>query len=135
MKKITSVPDQAGFTIVELLITIIVGATLVTGLNSIVVSQSYLVERSRDAVLANAFVEAKVEALRSLGFGGLTDGTSNITSEMPSELNSPRTGSLIISSDSAAIKRAVISVTYNEQGVSRSYTYTTLIGELGVGQY
>lgn len=135
MKNLDLPADQAGFTIVELLITLIVGATLVTGLNSIVVSQSYLVERSRDAVLANAFVEAKVEALRSLGFGGLADGTSNITSEMPSELNSPRNGSLIISSDSAAVKRAVISITYNEQGVARNYTYTTLIGELGVGQY
>ncbi len=108
---------------------------MIMGLNSIVVSQSYLVERSRDAVIANSFIEAKVEALRSLGFSGLTDGSTNITAEMPSELNTPRSASVVISSDSAAIKRAVISITFNEQGNARSYSYTTLIGELGVGQY
>jgi prepilin-type N-terminal cleavage/methylation domain-containing protein len=130
-----NLPDQAGFTIVELLITLVVGAVMIMGLNSIVVSQSYLVERSRDAVIANSFIEAKVEALRSLGFSGLTDGSTNITAEMPSELNTPRSASVVISSDSAAIKRAVISITFNEQGNARSYSYTTLIGELGVGQY
>ena len=126
---------EAGFTIVELLITLVVGAILVTGLNSIVISQSYLSERSRDLVLANSFVEAKVEALRSLGFNGLVDGTADITSELPVELSNQRSASLIISSQTSALKRVVINITYNEQGVSRSYSYTTLVGELGVGQY
>lgn len=127
--------SEFGFTIVELLITLFVGAILVTGLNSIVISQSYLGQRSRDLVLANSYVEAKIEALRSLGFSGLTDGTTDITSELPSELVAPRSASLVISSQSSAVKRAVVSVTYNEQGVARTYSYSTLIGELGVGQY
>ena len=127
--------SEIGFTIPELLITLLVGAIFVTTLNSVVISQSFLAERNQDLILANSFVEGKVESLRSKGFNDLSDGTTNITSELPAELKSPRSGSLVISSDSSAIKRAVISISYNEEGKTRSYSYTTLIGELGVGQY
>lgn len=126
---------ESGFTIVELLITLIVGAILVTGLHSIVTSQTYITERSRDLVIANYFVEAKVESLRSLGYSGLLNGTTDIASELPVELNNPRTANLIVSAHTAAIKKIVINLSYNEQGTQRSHSYTTLIGELGVGQY
>lgn len=125
---------QNGFTIVELIITLLVGAIFVTTLNSVVVSQSYLAERNQDLVLANAFVEGKVEALRSAGFNALSDGTTDITNDLPDELKNPRTASLVISSESSATKRVSISISYNEEGKARSYTYATLIGELGVGQ-
>lgn len=126
---------EYGFTIVELLITLIVGAVLITGLHSIVTSQTYITERSRDLVIANSYVEARIEALRSLGYSGLTDGTTDITSELPAELNSPRSANLIVTTHTTAIKKVVINLTYNEQGTERSHSYTTLIGELGVGQY
>lgn len=127
--------NQAGFTVVEILVAIIVGAVVITGANGIIVSQSYLSQRGRDLVLANAFVEGKVEGLRSTGFLALSDGTTDITAELPAELNSPRVGTVTISTYSSAIKRVDISITYNEQGASRNYSYSTLIGELGVGQY
>lgn len=126
---------ESGFTIVELLITIIVGAVLITGLHSIVTSQTYITERSRDLIIANSYVEAKVESLRSLGYSGLVDGTTDITNELPVELNSPRTASQLITTHSTAIKKIVIDLTYNEQGTQRTHSYTTFIGELGVGQY
>lgn len=108
---------------------------MVTGVNAIVVSQSFLGERSRDLVLANTFAEGKFEELRSIGYLGLTNGTTNITTQLPSELKTPRSGELVITSQTSAIKRVVVTISYNEQGVSRTYSYTTLIGELGVGQY
>lgn len=127
--------SESGFTLVELMVTLIVGAILITGLHSIVTSQTYITERSRDLVIANSYVEAKVEALRSLGYSGLVNGTTDITSELPVELNSPRTASQVVTTQSVAIKKIVINLTYNEQGTQRSHSYTTLIGELGVGQY
>lgn len=127
--------SESGFTIVELLITLVVGAVLVTGINSIVVSQSFLAQRSRDLIIANAFVEAKVEELRSLGFSGLSNGTTVITGQLPTELSTPRSASQVITSYSGAIKKVVYTINYNEQGASRTYSYSTFIGELGVGQY
>lgn len=119
---------------VELLVTLVVGAILVLSLNTIVNSHLYLSQRGRDVVLANAFAEKKIEALRSRGFLTLNNGTTNITAEMPPELKTPRSGSVVITTQSAAIKKVRLSLTYNEQGNTRTQTYTTYIGELGVGQ-
>ncbi len=127
--------EQSGFTLVELLVTIIVGAIFAGSANLIIVQHTHLGQRGRDLVLANAYVESKVEELRSIGFSGLNNGTSNITGELPDDLKAPHSGSLAITSQSTAIKKVVISLTYNDQGANRNYSYTTYIGELGVGQY
>lgn len=125
---------QSGYMTVELLVTLMVGAILVLSLNTIVNTHLYLSQRGRDLVIANAFAEQKIEALRSQGFLTLSDGTTSIAAELPSELKPPRSGSLIISTQSTAIKKVQLSLTYSEQGKARTHTYTTFIGELGVGQ-
>lgn len=124
-----------GFMTVELLVTLIVGAVLVLSLNSIVVSHSFLSARARSTVVANAFAEQKIEALRSAGFLGVPVSTTFITSDMPADLQKPRSARLEVTSVTSAIKRVHLTVTYNEQGASRTHTYVTYIGELGVGQY
>lgn len=127
--------EQAGFTIVELLVTLIVGAILVTSVNNVLTSQAYLSQRSRDLVLSNAFAERKIEEIRSIGFLGLNDGTTDITAELPDELSPPRSATVQIGSYTGAIKEADITITYNEQGRTRTRAYKTYVGELGVGQY
>lgn len=124
-----------GFMIVELIVTLIVASVLVLSLHTIVTSHGYVSNRSKSVVLVNAFAEHKVEALRSAGFLNLTDGTTTVTSEMPGDLLAPRSAILTISSQTDAIKKIHLSITYNEQGASKTQTYTTYIGELGVGQY
>jgi type II secretory pathway pseudopilin PulG len=127
--------DQFGFTIVELIVTMIVGTILIGSSILILTSGQRLSQTHRDLIAANAFAEKKVEALRSIGFLGLTDGTTNITNELPAELNPPRNGSLQITTPSSGLKKIDLTITYNDQGSSRTYKYTTYIGELGVGQY
>lgn len=130
----TQTCHESGFTVVELLVAIIVGAILLTSAGVLINSQAYISQRNRDLVLANAFAEGKIESLRSAGFLGLNDGTTDITTDLPAELNAPRNGSLQISPHTSAIKKAVLTITYNDQGADRTYSYTTYIGELGVGQ-
>ena len=124
-----------GFTIVEMIVAIVISSIMVGGASLILGSQIHLSQRGRDLVLANAYAEKKVEALRSLGFLGLSNGTTDISGELPTELNNPRSANLVISSYSPAIKKVDITLTYNDQGTARTYTYTTFLGELGVGQY
>lgn len=126
---------QTGYMTVELIIALIVGALLILSLNSIVVSQGFLSERSRDLNTANAYAEQKIEAIRSAGYLGVTNGTTNLTNELPSELKRPRSATLVISDQSAALKKLNLTITYNEQGKTRTYSYITYIGELGVGQF
>lgn len=126
--------EAKGYMTVELIVALIVGAILFLSLNNIVTSNSYLSQRSRDLMAANAFAEQKVESLRSAGYLTLIDGTNDISSELPDELNNPRTGTLVVSSQSTSIKKVHMTISYNEQGTSRTHSYTTYIGELGVGQ-
>lgn len=126
---------EAGFTIVELLVAIIVGAIFVSSLALIINNQAHLAQQTRDAVMGNAFAEQEFESLRSAGFLTLSDSTTDLTSQLPSELKAPRSASLVISSFNPAIKKVVLTITYSDQGIPLSHSYTTFIGELGVGQY
>lgn len=127
--------NDSGFTLVELVVTILVGAIFAVSVTTLVSENAHLARRSRDLVAANSYVEGKVEELRSIGYAGLGLGTTDITNELPGELNSTRSGSLQITSPASGLKQASITVNYNDQGVVRTYSYTTYIGELGVGQY
>ncbi len=134
MKRLWGDPQDSGFTIVELLVAIIIGAVVIPSANLIISAQARLSQQLRDTVLTNSFVESKVESLRSAGFATLSNGTTSITSELPSELNSPRNGSVQISTYSDSVKKISITISYNDRGISRTHSYSTLIGELGVGQ-
>ena len=127
--------NTSGFTIVELLVTLVVGAIFTASVTVFLGLHVHLAQRGRDVAVANSFAENEVEALRSAGYLSLSDGTTDLTSSLPVELNNNRSASLTISSPSTGIKKVDISVTYNDQGAPRTYSYTTYIGELGVGQY
>ncbi len=127
--------SEDGFTLVELLVSIIVGALLLTSINTIYTNQLLLNQLARDTFVANSYVEGKIESLRSLGYLGLSNGTSNITSELPAELSPPKSATQTVSTESTSIKRVVLDVTYNKQGTTQTFSYTTYVGELGVGQY
>lgn len=124
-----------GFTLVEILMTMFAAGILISGVHIAYVAQTSTSARARDAVIANSYAEGKIEALRSKGFLGLTDGTTNLTSDLPTELKAPRSASVVISSQSASVKRVLLTVTYSDRGTPRTYQYTTYVGELGVGQY
>jgi prepilin-type N-terminal cleavage/methylation domain-containing protein len=130
MKEKTS----AGFTIVELLVTIALSGIIIGSLSQVVTTYLHLSQRGRYLNLANSYAEAKVETLRNQGYGSLNPGTTNLSSELPSQLPPTRSASMVISSPSGGIKQVDVTVTYTDQGQSNSYGYTTYVGELGVGQ-
>lgn len=132
MKRLKS--NQKGFTLVELLVAIAVGAIVTGSLSQVVTSYVHTAQRGRYLNLANSYVEAKVEALRNQGYNSLSTGTTSLTSELPTQLPPSRSGSMTVASPSGGIKQVDISVSYKDQGQTNSYSYTTYIGELGVGQ-
>lgn len=127
--------QQSGYMTVELIIALIVGALLIMSLNNIVVSQGYIAQRGRDLSTSNSYAEQKFEALRSQGYLSLNNGTTNLTNELPAELKKPRSASLVVSTQAAALKKLHLTVSYSEQGKIQTQTYVTYIGELGVGQF
>jgi prepilin-type N-terminal cleavage/methylation domain-containing protein len=126
---------ERGFTTVELLITIAVVGILVPTLAGFINTLNRLNDRARDMSIINSLAENKVEGLRSIGFGGLSTGTTDFTSELPVTIGSPRSATYSITSPNSAIKQVDVTVTYNDHGTSRTLNYRTYVGELGVGQY
>jgi prepilin-type N-terminal cleavage/methylation domain-containing protein len=126
---------QSGFTIVELVVTIVILALSVPVMASLVNLLSSLNDRARDMAQIHALTEHKIEALRSMGFTTLTNGTTNFTSELSSSIAAPRSATYTISSASSSVKQIDVSVSYNDHGTTRTLSYRTYIGELGVGQY
>lgn len=129
----TSIGSQ-GFSLVELLVTLLACAILIGAVSVAVNAQSSLSQRHRDMVIANSYATAKIEELRSQGFLALEDGSLDVTGELPEELNEPRNATVTITAHNASVKRVVLSITYNDRGSDRTYTYETLVGEIGVGQ-
>lgn len=130
--------ETGGYTIVELLTSIVIGALFFAAVSTMITNNSRISHKARDIAVANSFTENKIEGLRSAGYLSLTNGTTDIASELPSELNPPRTGSQLTISNTpgtTSIKKIDITIKYNELGSMRTYNYTTYIGELGVGQY
>ena len=126
--------SENGFTLVELLVAIAVGAIIVASLTQVVTNYIHLAQRGRYLNIANAYVEAKTESIRNLGYNSVTDGTTSLTSELPSGMPRIKSGTMTISSPSLGLKQLDITVSYTDQGQSQSYSYTTYVGELGVGQ-
>jgi len=126
--------NTAGFTIVELLVTIALSGIIIGSLSQVVTTYLHLSQRGRFLNLANSYAEAKVETLRNLGYNDISLGTTNISSELPNQLPPTRSASMVVTSPSGGIKQVDLTVTYKDQGQSNSYGYTTYVGELGVGQ-
>lgn len=125
--------NAEGFTVVELIVAIIVGVIFISSLNLAVNNYTNLGARGRHLVLANSYAEAKVEGLRNSGYNAIGLGTSSLTSELPAQLPG-RNGSMTISQPQSGIKQIDLTISYNDLGNNRTYTYRTYIGELGVGQ-
>lgn len=126
---------NAGFTIIELLVTIVVFAILVPTLASMIGLLDGVNDRSRDLSVVHALVENKVETLRSASFTSVNTGTTDFTSELPVTIGRPRSATYTITAVNSALKQVDVAISYSDHGSTRSLTYRTYIGELGVGQY
>jgi prepilin-type N-terminal cleavage/methylation domain-containing protein len=126
---------EQGFTIIELLVTIAVVGIMVPTLAGFVNTLNRFNDRARDLTLVNSLAENKIEGLRSIGYSGISNGTTSFVSELPTSLGSPRTATYTVTTPNTGIKQVDLTITFNDHGSTQSVKYRTYIGELGVGQY
>lgn len=139
IKIMKSASQESGFTLVEMVITIVLFALLVPATASFLDFITQLNSTAKTTASINGFVENKIEAIRSAGYTASSNVTSqNITSELDSfapNVPKPRSAFLTISTKSPSLKKIDLSVTYNHKGSPKTVYFTTYLGELGVGQY
>lgn len=126
--------ETSGFSIVELILSIVIGVIFITAVTQFVNNYVSLGQKSRNTILANSYVEGRVEALRNIGYNGINTGTTDLSAELPAQLPTPRSAQMIVSTPSTGLKQVDISVTYNDKGKNQTYSYTTYVGELSVIQ-
>ena len=125
---------QNGFTIVELIITIVIMGFIIPAVAIGLTILAVINNRSRDLVLANMVAQNKVEILRGAGYNSINTGTITFTSELPNSLGSPKSASYTVTTPQTGVKQIDVNISYTEYKNTRNVAYRTYIGELGVGQ-
>ncbi len=134
--------DSSGFSIVELLITLIVigvvfGAFMVT-----FTSIQSINKKSTDMHAANTLAFAKAQQYENTAFNNLPNTTpqnslqqvENFSSSLPSYLPSPRTATVHINTISPTLKQVVVNISYGSGGNQQIVQYANFIQKNGLGR-
>jgi prepilin-type N-terminal cleavage/methylation domain-containing protein len=125
---------QKGFTVVELVVTIVIAGIIIPSVAIALNNLAAINHRARDYALANNIAQNKVETLRSDGYNSISNGTVNFSSELPASMGTPRSASYTVTSPITGEKQIDISISFTEYNATRSLSFRTYISELGVGQ-
>lgn len=118
----------------------LVVTTVVTGLVIVSVASLFItIERTQHSTqlleTATRAGEQQIESLRNSNYSSLTPGqTITFTDSLPSELPSPRSGTVAISEPSTGIRRVDVTITYRDGSKQKDVKLSSLIGQLGIGQ-
>jgi type II secretory pathway pseudopilin PulG len=123
-----------GFTVAELVITIVVMGFIIPAIALALTNLSVINYRARDLTLANLAAQNKIESLRSIGYNSISSGTVSFSSELPSSMGGPKSASYTVTTPQTGIKQIDVSISYTEYKSTHNLAYRTYISELGVGQ-
>jgi len=126
---------SAGFTIIELLVTLVVLGFFVVSVGDLL---AHITDTQHNTDLLASATHAgsdEIESLRNNNYNTLTDGeTIDFTSQLPSSLPKGSTGTVQVSQPSADLRRVDVTVTYPVGGQTHSVELSSLIGRIGIGK-
>jgi prepilin-type N-terminal cleavage/methylation domain-containing protein len=127
--------DKAGFTIVELIISILVLGIIIAALSSLFLGIQNTQNQTVYKENATRAAQREVESLRNNNYNSLSVGTPiDFSSELSPKLPKGSTGSVVVSEPSAGLKRVDVTVTYPDGGKTHKVTLSSLIGVIGITQ-
>ena len=127
--------DQRGFTLAEIVVTLVVAGVVMGGLGTLFVGIQRVQAQATYTEVANRAAQRQVESLRNSNYNNLTAGqTINFTNELPDNLPVGATGNVVVSEATAGLKKVDVTVAYTYGGSTRNITLSSLIGVLGITQ-
>lgn len=130
-----TVQKQAGFTIVEVMITIVFLGIVVAAITEMYISIQRVQEQTSWLQSASHAAQTEVESLRNTNYNGLTTGQNiDFTNQLPTNLPQPRTGTVAVSEPQAGLKRVDVTISYSDHGAQKQVELTSLIGIIGISQ-
>lgn len=126
--------QQAGFTIVELLVTIAIIGITTASLSSLFISIRNVQQQTGYVDAATRAAQREIETLRNDNYASLTPGqTIDFTNQLPSSLPHG-SGTVQVSQPANDLRRVDVTVGYTSQGEQRNVTLSSLIGVIGIAQ-
>lgn len=126
---------ERGFTLVELMTTIVVIGIVVGSISSLMLAVQRTQRESMFMEGATWAAQREIEVLRNNQYGSLTPGENiTFTSDLPDYLPSPRSGVVEVSEPATGLRRVDVTVSYGSNNDQRSVKLTSFIGVLGIAQ-
>lgn len=126
---------QSGFTVVEIIITIVFLGFVVLGITQLYLSIQRVQEKTAWLQVASHAAQTEIESLRNDNYNSMTAGQTIVfTNQLPSSLPAPRTGTVFVSEPDAGLKKVDVTVTYTDHGKVRTVKVSSLIGVIGISQ-
>jgi prepilin-type N-terminal cleavage/methylation domain-containing protein len=128
-------PRQEGFTLIELILTASILAIASVSMVTLFISAEALNRQARNLTVAGQLAHEKLESQRNTLYNGLTVGTSNFTSSLPSSLTAPRSGTVTITEvEPDGLKQVDVLISWTDGGKTKRVQSSTLIAKRGINR-
>lgn len=134
--------DEGGFSVLELLITLIVIGVVFGAFMTTFTSIQSINKKAIDVSGTNALAFAKVQEYENKDFSDIATTTpsgslvevEDFSSSLPTNLESPRTGKVYVNTMSPTLKQVVVDINFGSGPTQRIIQYATLIQKNGLGR-
>jgi prepilin-type N-terminal cleavage/methylation domain-containing protein len=129
---ITKIRQQAGFTLVELVVTITLITIVAGSITQLFVSVQRVQLQTSYQDTASHAAQTEIETLRNSSYNNLTPGQNiDFSSSLPSSLPN-KVGTVAVSQPADGLRRVDVTVSYRYITTTRSVQLSSLIGVIGI---
>ena len=126
---------QSGFTIVEVVVSIVIIGLLVPAVTGLMTTLNNTQKQVIYKESATRSAATEIETLRNAKYNTLENGTTlNFTNQLPNDLPKNKSGTVVISEPINGLKRVEVTVSYTDGNQQQKVTLTSLIGQLGLSK-
>lgn len=127
--------SNSGFTLVEMMVTIVVLGLAVTSIAALYLSMQSAQAKSQYMDLATRAAQTEIEVLRNNSYNTLkNDTTIDFTSDLPNGLPADSTGTVYITKPAYGLRKVDVTVSYSSDGQSNKVELSSMIGVIGISQ-
>jgi len=129
------VSQEAGFTLVEIMVTMVVFGIVIASIAGLFYNMQITEVRSQRLDLAQRAARSQIEVLRNSGYSNLTPGsTIDFTANLPAALPAGKRGTVTVSEPLPELRRVDVTITYVDYKIPQNVTLSSDIGVIGIGQ-
>lgn len=140
--KVRPLKNSDGFSVVELLITLVVVGVIFLAFTTTFAGVENISKKASDISTAGQQAYAKLQEYENLNFNNLPatapvntlQQVEDFSSSLPVVLQQPRSGLVYVNTKSNTLKQVVVKITFGSGADQRYIEYDTMIQKNGVGR-